>query len=104
MPRAIATESACRASARPARVGLSETEAQAQGIAHEVTRYDLGGLERAITDDAARGFVKVLTAPGKDRILGVTIVGEHAGELLAEYVLDTGAYLRARRVRRLLAL
>lgn len=70
-----------------ARVGLSETEAQAQGIAHEVTRYDLGGLERAITDDAARGFVKVLTAPGKDRILGVTIVGEHAGELLAEYVL-----------------
>lgn len=70
-----------------ARVGLSETEARAQGIAVEVTRYDLAGLDRAITDGAARGFVKVLTPPGRDRILGVTIVGDHAGDLMAEFVL-----------------
>jgi pyruvate/2-oxoglutarate dehydrogenase complex dihydrolipoamide dehydrogenase (E3) component/uncharacterized membrane protein YdjX (TVP38/TMEM64 family) len=70
-----------------ARVGLNEQEAEARGIAYEVTRYGLDDLDRAITDSADRGFVKVLTVPGKDRILGVTIVGEHAGELLAEYVL-----------------
>ena len=70
-----------------ARVGLSETEARAQGIAFEVTRYGLDDLDRAIADDTAHGFIKVLTVPGKDRILGVTIVGEHAGDLLAEYVL-----------------
>ncbi len=70
-----------------ARVGLSETEAREQGIAFEVTRYDLDDLDRAIADGAAHGFVKVLTVPGKDRILGATIVGEHAGDLLAEFVL-----------------
>jgi pyruvate/2-oxoglutarate dehydrogenase complex dihydrolipoamide dehydrogenase (E3) component len=70
-----------------ARVGLSETEAREQGIACEVTRYGLEDLDRAIADGTAHGFVKVLTVPGKDRILGVTIVGEHAGDLLAEYVL-----------------
>ena len=70
-----------------ARVRLNETEAHARGIAFEFTRYDLAELDRAITDGADRGFVKVLTVPGKDRILGVTIVGEHAGELLAEFVL-----------------
>jgi pyruvate/2-oxoglutarate dehydrogenase complex dihydrolipoamide dehydrogenase (E3) component/uncharacterized membrane protein YdjX (TVP38/TMEM64 family) len=70
-----------------ARVGLSETEARAQGVAYELTRYDLADLDRAIADGAAHGFVKVLTVPGKDTILGATIVGEHAGELLAEYVL-----------------
>ena len=70
-----------------ARVGLSETEANEQGIAYEVTRYGIDDLDRAIADQAAEGFVKVLTEPGKDRILGVTIVGQHAGELLAEYVL-----------------
>ena len=70
-----------------ARVGLSEGEAQARGIAYELTRYGLDDLDRAIADDAASGFVKVLTVPGKDRILGVCIVGEQAGELLAEYVL-----------------
>ena len=70
-----------------ARVGLNETEAHARGIAFEFTRYDLAELDRAITDGADRGFVKVLTVPGKDRILGATIVGEHAGELLAEFVL-----------------
>jgi pyruvate/2-oxoglutarate dehydrogenase complex dihydrolipoamide dehydrogenase (E3) component len=70
-----------------ARVGLNEQEALEQGLAHEVTVYPLDELDRAITDSATAGFVKVLTPPGKDRILGVTIVGEHAGELLAEYVL-----------------
>ncbi|HBX56868.1 FAD-dependent oxidoreductase [Pseudomonas sp. UBA2684] len=70
-----------------ARVGLSESEATAQNIAYEVTRYGIDDLDRAIADDAAHGFVKVLTVPGKDKILGVSIVGEHAGELLAEYVL-----------------
>ena len=70
-----------------ARVGLSETEAKEQDVAYEVTRYGLDDLDRAIADGTAHGFVKVLTVPGKDRILGVTIVGEHAGELLAEYVL-----------------
>lgn len=70
-----------------ARVGLSEIEAKAKGVAHEVTTYQLHELDRAIADSATTGFVKVLTSPGKDRILGATIVGEHAGELLAEYVL-----------------
>ncbi len=70
-----------------ARVGLNEQEAREQGIAFEVTRYDLANLDRAITDSATRGFVKVLTPPGKDHILGVTIVGAHAGELIAEFVL-----------------
>ena len=70
-----------------ARVGLNEQEAQAQGVAYEVTQYGIDDLDRAIADSEARGFVKVLTVPGKDRILGVTIVGSHAGDLLAEYVL-----------------
>jgi pyruvate/2-oxoglutarate dehydrogenase complex dihydrolipoamide dehydrogenase (E3) component len=70
-----------------ARVGLNEQEAREQGLAFEVTRFDIGELDRAIADSEASGFVKVLTEPGKDRILGVTIVGAHAGELLAEYVL-----------------
>jgi pyruvate/2-oxoglutarate dehydrogenase complex dihydrolipoamide dehydrogenase (E3) component len=70
-----------------ARVGLSEGEANAAGIAFEVTRYGIDDLDRAIADGNAHGFVKVLTPPGKDTILGVSIVGEHAGELLAEYVL-----------------
>jgi len=70
-----------------ARVGLNETEAQEQGIEYEVTQYGIDDLDRAIADSEAHGFVKVLTIPGKDRILGVTIVGEHAGDLIAEYVL-----------------
>lgn len=70
-----------------ASVGLTEQDAAERGIAVEVTRYGIDDLDRAITEGAASGFVKVLTAPGKDRILGVTIVGEHAGELLAEFVL-----------------
>ncbi len=70
-----------------ARVGLSETEARERGIACELTTYRLEELDRAIADGAAGGFVRVLTPPGKDRILGATIVGEHAGELIAEFVL-----------------
>lgn len=70
-----------------ARVGLNETDAKAAGIAYEVTHYGIDDLDRAIADGEAHGFVKVLTAPGKDQILGVTIVGEHAGDLIAEYIL-----------------
>jgi pyruvate/2-oxoglutarate dehydrogenase complex dihydrolipoamide dehydrogenase (E3) component/uncharacterized membrane protein YdjX (TVP38/TMEM64 family) len=70
-----------------ARVGLNETEAKEKGIAYEVSHYGIDDLDRAIADGEAHGFVKVLTVPGKDRILGVTIVGEHAGDLIAEYVL-----------------
>ena len=70
-----------------ARVGLNETEAQEKGIAYEVTKYGLDDLDRAIADEEAHGFVKVLTVPGKDRILGATIVGEHAGDLIIEFIL-----------------
>jgi pyruvate/2-oxoglutarate dehydrogenase complex dihydrolipoamide dehydrogenase (E3) component/uncharacterized membrane protein YdjX (TVP38/TMEM64 family) len=70
-----------------ARVGLNELEAKAQNVAYEVTKYGIDDLDRAIADSEAHGFIKVLTVPGKDKILGVTIVGVHAGDLLAEYVL-----------------
>ena len=70
-----------------ARVGLNEQEAREKGVAYEVTKYGLDELDRAIADGNAHGFVKVLTVPGKDKILGVTIVGEHAADLLAEFVL-----------------
>ena len=70
-----------------ARVGLNEQEAKERGIPHEVTVYGIDDLDRAIADGEAHGFVKVLTVPGKDRILGATLVGEHAGDLLAEYVM-----------------
>jgi len=69
-----------------ARVGLNEQEATEQGVPHEVTTYDLAALDRAVTEGSDQGFVKVLIVPGKDRILGATIVGEHAGELISEYV------------------
>lgn len=70
-----------------ARVGLSEQEARTRKVSYEVTRFDLEELDRAIADEAAYGFIKVLTAPGKDRILGVTIVANHASDLIAEFVL-----------------
>lgn len=70
-----------------ARVGLNEQEAKAQGIAYELSHFSFDELDRAIADSATQGFVKVLTVPHKDKILGVTIVGEHAGDLLAEFVL-----------------
>jgi pyruvate/2-oxoglutarate dehydrogenase complex dihydrolipoamide dehydrogenase (E3) component/uncharacterized membrane protein YdjX (TVP38/TMEM64 family) len=69
------------------RVGLNEQEAKRSNIPYEVTRYELHELDRAIADSATEGFVKILTVPGKDRILGVTIVGRHAGDLLAEFIL-----------------
>ncbi|KAF3977576.1 MAG: FAD-dependent oxidoreductase [Methylococcales symbiont of Iophon sp. n. MRB-2018] len=70
-----------------ARVGLNEQEAKKQNIAYEVVNYEINDLDRAIADSEAHGFVKVLTQPGKDKILGVTIVGERAGDLIAEFVL-----------------
>lgn len=70
-----------------ARVGLNELEANERGIAYEVTRYGFDDLDRAIADSEAHGQIKVLTVPGKDRILGATIAGEHAGDLLMEFVL-----------------
>lgn len=69
-----------------ARVGLNETEANEKNIPYEVTTYGIDELDRAIADSEAEGVVKVLTAPGSDRILGVTIAGEHAGDLIIEYI------------------
>jgi pyruvate/2-oxoglutarate dehydrogenase complex dihydrolipoamide dehydrogenase (E3) component len=69
-----------------ARTGLNELEAKEQGIPYEVTTYGIDDLDRAITDEAAYGVIKVLTEPGKDKILGVTIAGVHAGDIIAEYV------------------
>ena len=68
------------------RVGLNEQEAARRGIDVEVTHYELEELDRALADEEGRGFIKVLTPPGKDRILGATIVGHHAGDLLAEFI------------------
>ncbi|MBE0488095.1 MAG: FAD-dependent oxidoreductase [Halomonas sp.] len=70
-----------------ARVGLNEREAREQGLEHEVTRYALEELDRALAEAEPRGFIKVLTPPGSDRILGATIVGEGAGEMLATFTL-----------------
>ncbi len=70
-----------------ARVGLNETEARERSIPYEVTVYGIDDLDRAIADSEAHGMVKVLTVPGKDKILGATIVGEHAGDLIAEYIM-----------------
>jgi pyruvate/2-oxoglutarate dehydrogenase complex dihydrolipoamide dehydrogenase (E3) component len=69
-----------------ARVGLNESEAKEKGIAFEVTTYGIDELDRAIADEEARGLVKVLSVPGADRILGATIVGAHAGELIVEFI------------------
>lgn len=69
-----------------ARVGLSEQEARDQGVEYELTRYEMDHHDRSLADGEAHGFIKVLTEPGKDRILGVTIVGYHAGELIGEFV------------------
>ncbi|GKQ98528.1 FAD-dependent oxidoreductase [Aeromonas hydrophila] len=70
-----------------ARVGLNQKEARAQGIPFELTRFALAELDRAIADGERQGFIEVLTVPGKDQILGATIVGTHAGERIAEFVL-----------------
>lgn len=81
MPRATFVEP------EVAHVGLNEQDARGKGIAYEVSRFGFEELDRAVADGVSDGFVKVLTKPGKDRILGVTIVGEHAGDLIAEFVL-----------------
>lgn len=70
-----------------ARVGINETEAKQKDIDFEVTHYGIDDLDRAIADGEAKGFIKVITPRGKDKILGVTIVGHHASDLIAEYVL-----------------
>ena len=70
-----------------ARVGLNEQDAEREGVEVEVTYFHLEELDRALADEEGKGFVKVLTPPGKDRILGVTIVGHHAGDLMAEFIL-----------------
>jgi pyruvate/2-oxoglutarate dehydrogenase complex dihydrolipoamide dehydrogenase (E3) component len=70
-----------------ARVGLSEKDAKLQNIPYESTQYGLDDLDRAITDDAATGFVRVLTVPGKDKILGATVVGARADDLIATFVI-----------------
>jgi pyruvate/2-oxoglutarate dehydrogenase complex dihydrolipoamide dehydrogenase (E3) component len=69
-----------------ARVGLNELEARERGIAYEASVYGIDDLDRAIADGVAHGRVKVLTVPGRDTILGATIAGEHAGDLIAEFV------------------
>jgi pyruvate/2-oxoglutarate dehydrogenase complex dihydrolipoamide dehydrogenase (E3) component len=69
-----------------ARSGLNEQEAIEQGIPYEVTTYSIDHLDRAIADEAAHGIIKVLTVPKKDKIIGVTIAGLHAGDIIAEYI------------------
>jgi pyruvate/2-oxoglutarate dehydrogenase complex dihydrolipoamide dehydrogenase (E3) component len=81
-----------------AAVGLTEAEATAQGIAHDVTRYDLDDLDRAIAESEAKGFVKIQTAKGSGKILGATIVGAHAGETLAEITFAMRHNLGLRKI------
>jgi len=81
-----------------ARVGLNEADARDQGVAYELTTFDLGELDRALTDEVAVGIVRVLTVPGKDKILGVTIISEHAGDLIAEFVLAMKHDLGLRKI------
>lgn len=81
-----------------ARVGLSESEAKAQNVAYELAHYGLDDLDRAIADGHDHGYVKVLTVPGKDTILGANIVGAHAGDLLAEFVLAMRHGLGLRKI------
>ena len=69
-----------------ARVGLNETEAIEKNVAYDVTSYALEDLDRAIADGETKGVVKVLTVPGRDRILGATIAGEHAADLIVEFI------------------
>jgi len=86
------------ASPEIARVGLNESEAIAQGIAYECTKFDVAELDRAIAERSRAGFVKVLTRSGSDKILGVTIVSEHAGEIIAEFVLAMKHGLGLRKI------
>jgi pyruvate/2-oxoglutarate dehydrogenase complex dihydrolipoamide dehydrogenase (E3) component len=81
-----------------AAVGLTEAEARAQGLAFDVTQYDLDDLDRAIAESEAVGFVKILTAKGSDKILGATVVGQHAGEVLAELTFAMKHNLGLRKI------
>ena len=81
-----------------ARVGLNEQEAKAKGIPFEVSKYGIDDLDRAIADEEAEGFVKLITAPQSGKLLGVTIVGDHAGDLLHEYILAMKAGLGVKDV------
>ena len=83
-----------------ARVGLNEQEAKQRNVEYEMTKYGIDDLDRAIADEEAEGFVKLLTAPGGGRLLGVTIVGDHAGDLLHEYVLAMRKKLAVKDVLR----
>ena len=69
-----------------ATVGLNEESAKSQGVPYEVTKYGIDDLDRAIADSEDHGFVKVLTVPGKDKILGATIVSNHASDMLLEFI------------------
>ena len=92
MPRAIFTDP------EVARIGLNETEAIKRKVAHEITIYELPELDRAMIDGLRCGFVKILTKPGADRILGVTIVGRHAADLISEYGLAMHSRLGLKRI------
>jgi pyruvate/2-oxoglutarate dehydrogenase complex dihydrolipoamide dehydrogenase (E3) component len=81
-----------------ATVGLNETAARETGVAFEITQFPLDELDRAIVDGNTRGFVKILTVPGRDRILGVTVVGAHASEMLAEFTLAMRHGLGLKRI------
>ncbi len=81
-----------------ASVGLTEADAQAKGVAYDVTRYNLDDLDRAIAEGQPHGFVKILTTPGKDRIIGATIAASHAGEIIAELVFAMKHGMRLKHV------
>ena len=83
-----------------ASVGLTTFEARSRNVAHDVTRYDLADLDRAIVDRTTNGFVQILTPPDDDTILGVTIVATHAGEMLAEWALAMQHRLGAKKILR----
>jgi pyruvate/2-oxoglutarate dehydrogenase complex dihydrolipoamide dehydrogenase (E3) component len=81
-----------------ARVGRTADEAASEGIRTETVTFDLAELDRAIADGDASGFVKVVTEPGSDRILGATVVGPHAGEIIGEFTLAMRHGLGLRRI------
>ncbi|MDG1462595.1 MAG: FAD-dependent oxidoreductase, partial [Gammaproteobacteria bacterium] len=81
-----------------ARVGINEKEALTKGIAHETNIFRLDDLDRAIADSNTNGFIKVLTPPGKDKILGATIIGPHATDLLGEFTLAMRHNLGLRKI------
>jgi pyruvate/2-oxoglutarate dehydrogenase complex dihydrolipoamide dehydrogenase (E3) component len=77
-----------------ARVGLSEADAQRQGVQYQAYRVPFTRVDRAHTDGETAGFAKLLTSP-HGRILGAAIVGPHAGELIQEFALAISRGLKA---------